>query len=285
MKLMKWFSLFIFLQISLSAQTTLEKEIAKIKDNPEIKLNYIGNDKVSVNYYSQKTRIFNLGRSVKQKPQYDSIPHFVFDLWKMDTSLFNYKFKFDQEVPIGTTWQSPLLGDINNNGKVELYGIKKGYYTDFSEVYCYEQNQKGIFSQVYKYPSNSLEGYNIYDIDRDGQQELHLITLQPEQIDSITEAHIMHQTFFKKPSDDSLATLFFLDYNIYSHDGLNVQLNDFTFGDFDKDSITEAIYYDISPQTIHLVKFNKNLLTFDSLLTYQTVDSEYVIGLDRKSVV
>jgi hypothetical protein len=80
MRFVKYFSLFIFLQISLSAQTTLEKEIERIKNNPNVKLNYFGNDRVSVNYYNMKTRVFNLGSSVRQKPQFDSIPRFVFDL-------------------------------------------------------------------------------------------------------------------------------------------------------------------------------------------------------------
>jgi hypothetical protein len=278
MKFLALSLLIYILQISLSAQTFLEKEITRVKYNPNIKLNYIGNNRVSVNYHNMKTRVYNLGRSVKQNPQFDSIPRFVFDLGQIDTSLFNYKFKFDQEVPIGTTWQSPVLGDINNNGRVEYYGIKKGYYTKFSEVYCYEQNVNGIFKEVYKYPSNTLVGYNIYDVDRDGQQELHLIALHQEPIDSITVVNVMDQTFYKKPSKDSIANQFFFDYNIYTHDLLNGQLNNFTFGDFDKDSTTEAIYYGLNPQTIHLVKFNKNLLTFDSLLTYPTINNEYVVG-------
>src|ERR1039457_3266155 len=132
MKFLTLFLLIYIIQISLSAQTSLEKEITRIKNNPNIKLNYIGNNRVSVNYCNMKTRVYNLGRSVKQSPQFDSIPRFVFDLGQIDTSLFNYKFKFDQELPIGTTWQSPVLGDINNNGRVEYYGIKKGYYTEFS---------------------------------------------------------------------------------------------------------------------------------------------------------
>jgi hypothetical protein len=275
MKFLTLFLLIYIIQISLSAQTSLEKEITRIKNNPNIKLNYIGNNRVSVNYYNMKTRVYNLGRSVNQNPQFDSIPRFVFDLGQIDTSLFNYKFKFDQELPIGTTWQSPVLGDINNNGRVEYYGIKKGYYTEFSEVYCYEQNVNGIFKEAYKYPPNTFGGYNIYDIDRDGQQELHLLTTQP---DSLSEYPIVEQTFYNKPFDDSLATSLFFEYNISTHDGLNNQLNNITFGDFDKDSTTEAIYYGLGPQTIHLVKFNKNLLTFDSLITYPTVDSEYVVG-------
>jgi len=264
----------LLLQISLSAQTTLEKEIARIKDCTDIKLNYIGNNRISVNYHDMKTRVFNLGSNDKQNPQFDSIPRFVFSLWQMDTTLFNYKFKFDQELPIGTI--IPLLGDINNNGKVEYYGMKKGYFDmDFSEVYCYEQNQNGKFLQAYKYPTNTFLGYNIYDIDRDGQQELHLIATHQ---DSISHYLIHDQTFYKKSSDDSLATRFYFDYNIYQGGGSNIQLNNFTFGDFDKDSIIEVIFYNFNPQEIHLIKFNKRLLTFDSLISYPTIDNEYIAG-------
>lgn len=275
MKKLRWVLLVIFIHVSLFAQTTLEKELANIKDNPDIKVTYLSDKKISLNYHNMYTRTFNIGENTKQNTSGDSVPKFIFNLNQMDTSLFKSKFKLQQQLPIAGTTRPPLLGDINNNAKVEFYGKKKGYFSGFSEVYCYEQNQNGVFTESYKYPSNTSKACNIYDIDRDGQQELHLIVLEP---DTIGQYPLTQQTFFKKTSNNSLATQLYFKYNISTHDGLNGQLNDVTFGDFDKDSVTEAIFYNISPQSIYLVKFNKNTLTFDSLMAYATPDSEYVVG-------
>lgn len=274
MKLIKYFSLLIFIQISLYAQTSLREELEKVKNNPEIKIEYLNATKISVNYSNLKTTIFNLGENTEQKAYVDTVPRFVFNLWELDTSLFNYKYYYWQEVPLGTDpIMKPLIGDINNNSLVELYGFKKDFFTGYSEIWCYEQKQNGIFQPTYKYPENTIIPYNIYDIDRNGDSELHLIATH---FDSLWGGYVHDQTFFKKPSFDSLATQFYFDYNIFTGDGFNNQLNDFTFGDFNNDNVTEAIYYSLL-QAVHLVKFNRNELTFDSVFIYSTfIDSIWV---------
>lgn len=291
MKLFKYFSVLIFIQISLSAQTSFDEELSKVKSNPDIKVEFLNKDRISVNYSNSKTTIFNLGGNFKQNINSDSIPRFVFNLWELDTSLFNYKYYFWQEVPVSFNFPNPFLGDLNNNNDVEIYGWKKGYYTEKSEIWCYEQDEFQIFRPAYKYPANTILSYNIYDIDSDGNQELHLIATH---FDSIWGGYVNDQTFFKKPSFDSLATQFYFDYNIFTGDGFNNQLNDFTFSDFNNDDTTEAIYHSLL-KAIHLVKFNKAELSFDSVFTYSTfIDSslghEFVAGfivgdfdLDRKT--
>lgn len=293
MKLLDYLVLLVFIQISLSAQTTVDDELAKVKSNPDIKVEFLSKDRISVSYSNLKTTIFNLGENLEQKNYVDTVPRFVFNLWELDTSLFNYKYYFWQEIDLGTySVMKPLIGDVNNNKRVEFYGHKKNFYTDFSEVWCYEQDVNGIFKSIYKYPTNSLMAYNIFDINGDDNLELHLINAY---LDSASGYVVYDQTFFKIPSVDSLATQFYFDYNIYTGDGFNIQLNDFTMGDFDNDGINEAIFFNFSPQQIWLVKFDEYELTFDSVLAYPTwyypgVGNEYVDGfvvgdfdMDRKT--
>jgi len=280
MKLIDYLALLVFIQIPLFAQTSLEDELIKVKSNPDLKVESVSKDRISVNYSNLKTTIFNLGENTNLKNNVDSVPLFVFNLWGLDTSLFNYKYYFWEEVPLGTDpIMKPLIGDINNNSLVELYGFKKDFFTGYSEIWCYEQKQNGIFQPTYKYPENTIIPYNIYDIDIDGNSELHLIATH---FDSLWGGYVNDQTFFEKPSFDSLATQFYFDYNIFTGDGFNNQLNDFTFGDFNNDDTTEAIYHSLL-RAIHLVKFNKAELTFDSVFTYSTfIDSslghEFVAG-------
>ncbi|MFH0734278.1 MAG: FG-GAP-like repeat-containing protein, partial [bacterium] len=245
-----------------------------------IKILDLGNDRISVNYNNTGTRIFNFGDNNKNQTLYNDVPTFTFNLANYDTSLYSYMFPFWQEIPLATNQIAvPLLSDVNNNNLTELYGYKKEYYLNRSEVWCYEQDFTGKFKPVYKYPENTSLAYNIYDVDRDGDLELHLVSLFQ---DSLTyEVH--NQSFFKKPAADSLATHLYFNYNIYTNNGFNIQLNDFTFGDFDNDDTTDVVYFGISPLKIHIAKYNELNLTYDSVLTYPTYlnpiwESEYISG-------
>ena len=267
--------LFLFLSVLVNAQTTLEKEIEKIKSNPNIKTEYIDDNLLKVNYDKLTCRTFYLGELESKKGIQDSIPRFVFNLWEMDTSLFNYKYQFWQEVPLGNYYIKPIIGDISNNNRVEYYGHKKDFFTENSEVYCYEQDANGIFNQAFKYPINTVGAHNIFDIDRDGNLELHLMATH---LDSAWGGYVHDQTFYKKTSETSLATNYYFDFNIYRGGGLNIQLNDFTIGDFDKDNINEVVFNNFMPREVWIAKFNEADTTFDSLKAFPTPYIEDVSG-------
>jgi hypothetical protein len=271
-------NMFLFVSISITAQTTLEKEIEKIKSNPNIKTEYIDDDLLKVNYDKFNSRTFYLGELESKKVTQDSIPRFVFNISEMDTSLFNYKYQFWQEVPLGNYYIKPIIGNISNNNRVEYYGHKKDFFTENSEVYCYEQDANGIFKQEYKYPSNTILAYNIFDINRDGNLELHLLDTTRYRIDSINWGILPDQSFFKKSSPNSLADSIFFKYNIYTYDNFNSQLNDFSIGDFDKDGINEAVYNNFGPRIIRIAKFNEANSTFDTIQAFQTPYVEDVAG-------
>ncbi|MBL1213998.1 MAG: hypothetical protein HND52_11625 [Ignavibacteriae bacterium] len=168
MILLRYFSLLFFFQFALFAQTRLEREINRIKDIPGITLEYLEGDRLSVNYDGMKTRIFYIGDKKPPKTTHKDVPSFVFDISELDTADFNHRYSFWQEVPIASSFFSPTVGDIDNDGRTEIYGYKKDFFTEQSEVYCYEQDNSGIFQSVYKYPENTINGFGIHDVDRKG---------------------------------------------------------------------------------------------------------------------
>lgn len=264
----------LFLSITISAQTTLEKEIEKIKSNPGVKLEYLDSNNLRIEYDKFTSRTYYLGSLEGTTKKLDSIPLFVFNLWQLDTALYNYKYQFWQEVPIVNYYIRPMIDDININGKLEYYGHKKDFFTENSEVYCYEQDNAGIFKQVFKYPHNTLLAYNIFDINRDGNLELHLFDTTIFRIDSINFGVLTNQAFFKKTNVNSLADSLYFKYKLYTLDNQNAQLDDFTFGDFDKDNINEAVFYNFNPREVRIVKYNSSIPTLDSIITFPITEYE-----------
>lgn len=261
--------MFLFIAYSLVniAQTNLNAEIERLKQNPDVKVEYLNNDRIQVNYGDFGKRIFYVGKNTNGATSTKEIPRFVFNVWELDTTQFAYKFSIWQEVPITTAIFNQVVGDINNNNKLELYGSIKDFNKDWSEVFGYEQNRDGIFKEAFKYPSNTILAKNIFDINNDNKNEFHILCTH---YDSIWGGNVHDQTFFTQPNDDSLATKYFFDYNIYRGGGLYIQLNDFNVGDFDKDSINEAVFYNFMPPEIWVTKFNLMHLTFDSILAFPT---------------
>jgi hypothetical protein len=267
MILLRYFSLLFFFQFALFAQTRLEREINRIKDIPGITLEYLEGDRLSVNYDGIKTRVFYIGDKEPPNTTHKDVPSFVFDISELDTADFNHLFYLWQEVPVASSFNNPTIGDLDNDGRTEIYGYKKDYFTDPDGVYCYEQDENGIFRAEYKYPENTVVGLGIKDVNGDGKDELHILAVH---YDSTWSGFVHDQTFYKSPRPNSLATEFYFDYNIYKGGGFNIQLNDFIVGDFNNDGINEAIFYNFAPQEIWITKFNVTELTFDSLLSYPT---------------
>ncbi|MFH0734277.1 MAG: hypothetical protein V1773_07170, partial [bacterium] len=84
MKLFRYLVMLIAFQFvvvcTITAQTTIEKEIEKIKTKSGIKILDLGNDRISVNYNNTGTRIFNFGDNNKNQTLYNDVPTFTFNL-------------------------------------------------------------------------------------------------------------------------------------------------------------------------------------------------------------
>ncbi|TAL74742.1 MAG: T9SS type A sorting domain-containing protein, partial [Bacteroidetes bacterium] len=153
----------------------------------------------------------------------------IFNFIGLDTLLYYKKFSFWQKVDIGChSDRRVFVEDINKNNRLELYGFSKSATSAVGPVEIYEQNNAGIFKKVYTYDSTSDFVLGIGDINSDGTKEVHIKT-----------EDTMNGKFYKSDSLGSLPTKF--DFVFYP---INTPylIRDLTFGDFDKNGITDYAF-------------------------------------------
>ena len=158
---------------------TRKEKLEQLKTRTDIQVTEIEKDILKLEYPHGKVIYKNIAdyqhqeSSIQQpfySPTYDST---IIDLTTIDTTLYYHKYRFWQEVPLGN-FRTLLVGDVNNNVLPELYGQMKDYTGPYSDIVCFEMNQQGIFNHVLSYDTTVI-AKTIYDIDKDGNQELHLI--------------------------------------------------------------------------------------------------------------
>jgi len=165
-------------------------------------------------------------------------------------------YSFWQEVPLGN-FRTLLVGDMNNNGRAELYGQMKDYTSDYTDITVFEMNQAGKFDSVFSYDTTVI-ARTIYDVDKDGYKELLLI----RNLDSVYPGNSYR--FYQKKLPYNLAdSLFFVFYPF----GTVHQQNDNYFGDWDGDTFTDQIFITISAN-INVFEFKESIPNFDSVYQY-----------------
>ena len=192
-------------------------------------------------------------------PNYDST---IINLITLDTIPFYQKYSYWQEVGVGTdNTKPPLVTDINNNGRPEIYGQIKSYFSGYSDNVIMEKNTQGGFDSVYSYDSTSI-ARTAYDINKDGHTEVLLHRFPPD-----TSLQGMQWPIFTQISDTTLATE--LSFVFYPFDTYNNQLNNNTFGDWDGDEITDQVFIrDCCPMSFYIYEYNSLINNFDSVYFY-----------------
>lgn len=257
--------------LSLAQQSRQEK-LQQLKTRDDIKVTEVENDVLKLEYRNGKVHYQNIGnykaptnhglQKTNYSPNYDST---IIDITTIDTTLYYQKYKYWQEVPISNLdMDHILIGDVNKNGRPELYAARKFYYKEQEPVAVYELNNSGKFQFVYQYDS-VLISENIYDIDKDGKEEVQLNMaagiwgVEPSQ------------RFFSKPTDNSLATR--LDFQFIPYDS-SYQMNDVTLGEYDGDQKTDLLFAGGAGKgSMHIFEYNSVTKTFDSVYRFQTVES------------
>lgn len=103
--------------------------------------------------------------------KYD-IPLLEIDPTLIDTSQYDGWYNYWTTVPVSNGTGVPLqVGDFNNNGKAEIYGSYKNFYTDY-ETHVYEIDTNGTFSQLYNYIPRHGSSMQITDVDNNGLLEV-----------------------------------------------------------------------------------------------------------------
>jgi hypothetical protein len=106
------------------------------------------------------------------------IPILEIDPNTIDTSRYTGWYRYWSSVPISTDpgqGQPPIVGDVNRNGKTDVYGL----YWDYGlpqETYAYEVDTNGAVSFLHDYSPVLRLPIGLLDADRDSLIELALLT-------------------------------------------------------------------------------------------------------------
>jgi hypothetical protein len=262
MKKLIVFCLILLISSTAPAQVSKEEKVEQLKNRNDIEVTEIEKDILKLEYPNGKVLIKNIAdyrppniqnqRPTAYSPTYDST---IIDLTAVDTTLYYQKYSYWQEVPIHN-WDFDCLriGDVNNNGRVELYGSRKYFWSKIEPVTIYELNDYGYFDFKYQYDT-VYHIQNIYDIDKDNKPEVHF---NPS-------AFIPYQQrYYSKVSDTSFATE--LNFNFY----LEGQLDDQTLGDYDGDQKTDLVFDRFSYPYVYIFEYSPAINNFDSVYRFDT---------------
>lgn len=187
------------------------------------------------------------------KEHSNSINTTIINVWEIDTSVYAHKFKFSQRVDITNYFEDTVpIYDINANGFPEIYGVTRNNWPFGGQVDILEQDSIGKFIKSISYDSTSLFVQGIGDINGDGVEEVHLRTTDT-----------LNGKFYKADSLGELPTKF--DFVFYFQP--IGQINDLTFGDFDKDGKTDCIFIDWP--TVYIAKYDSSLNNFVQSFYFQ----------------
>ena len=265
--------LLVVVSCSLFAQQSKQEKLQQLKTREDVKVTEVEPNILKLKYRNGKTLYKNIGeyqpptnnslQKTIYSPTYDST---IIDINTIDTTLYYQKYSYWQTVPLGN-FRTLLVGDVNKNGRPELYGQVKDYWTDYTDIMAFEMNSNGKFESVFSYDTTVVAG-NIYDVDKDGSEELRL-----ERNNTVTLPGKSFP-FYKKNSDTSLSTKMSF---IFAPNDTLFQQNDNYFGDWDEDLTTDQIF--ITPTYfINFYEYNPVLNNFDSVLVFDHRDIDLYFG-------
>jgi len=249
-----WFA-FNFFSFSQSQYLSREEKLQQLKAREDIKVTEVEPNILKLNYPNGKVLYKNIGnyqpstdyhQPTTYSPTFDST---IIDLTTIDTTLYYQKYTYWQEVPLGN-FRTLLVGDVNNNGRPELYGQMKDYTSPYSDIVAYEMNAHGTFNQAFYYDT-TVVAVSLYDVDKDGNKELHLAR---NYVDTMSSYLVWSFLFFQQSNDSSLANN--LSFIFKTRDTSDQQ-NDNYFGDWDGDDLTDQIL--IEPSGL----INENLFIYE----------------------
>lgn len=242
------------------AQNSKDEKLQQLKNRGDIKVTEVEPNFLKLEYPNGKVLYKNIAdyqhpetgiQKQEFSPTYDST---IIDLRTIDTTLYYHKYSFWQELPISNgDFDYVRIADVNNNGRPELYGFRKFFWSDLVPVTVYEINEQSTFDSIYQYDSIYITR-NIYDVNNDGGLEVQLLSLQYDE------------RFFSKDSDSSLATTVSFNFN----PDLPFQLDDPTLGKFDDDQKTDLVFDKAS--NVYIFEYNPIIKNFDSVYHFQVPD-------------
>jgi hypothetical protein len=266
MKIIRFISIMVLLSsICIAQQNTFNKEYELqrfVEQGGNVE--EISPNSYKIKYKDGTQKVFNFNELEKKNTLTDGFDITIINVWEIDTTLYATKFKFWQRVDIVNAFEGIVfVEDLNYNGLLELYGLSEyeGIYTGPAVIF--EQDNAGIFNKVYTYDSNSVFVQGMGDVDSDGEKEIHLRTIDT-----------LNGKFYRADSAGALPTNFDFIFYYYPPG----QINDMTFGDFDKNGVTECAFIDW-PIT-YIATFDSSINNFTKVFEYSVNDysSGFAIG-------
>jgi len=267
----------LFALSSFVLAQTKEEKLQQLKSRTDINVTEVGKDLLKLKYPNGKVLYKNIAdykpsynklQQTTYSPTYDST---IIDLNNIDTTLYYQMYSFWQEVPLGN-FRTLLAGDVNNNGRAELYGQMKDYTSDYTDIRVLEMNSQGSFDLVYNYDSSNVAEV-IFDIDKDNKNELRLMR---NYISTVSDTGWKQYLFFSKQSDSTLAQN--LSFIFQPRENNNSQQNDIYFGDWDGDINTDQIFIiPCCPGSIFFFEYDSISPNFNSVFqfNYEPIDLYY----------
>jgi hypothetical protein len=246
---MKLAGMVLLFAAQMFAQNKIENDsVSKLFQRKLVFSNSQQNE-VSITYPNNTTVSKMMNYHEDRQKQSVSIDSSGFDIRDIDTSQYSNKSKFWQEVPVGLAinW-APVVGDVNNNGRAEIYGPEKYYSTTNPFVVIYELDSLNKFKRIHQYADSVNEPQALIDLDNDGRQEL-IMNGQPRgmifQQDSISKLPVRYRTKFGR---------------------LESTKNRPHVGDFDKNGKTDIVY--MCDLHVLIEEYDKPTNSFDSIYSY-----------------
>jgi hypothetical protein len=227
-------------------------------------------EEISLNVYRLTNRIgesrtFYLTSKENVIENNEPVDTTIINIWEIDTTKYSGMFTFWQQVQVSNSLRAPLpIEDLNNNGYPELYGFTDAIIPNRAgPVRIYEQCVDGIFREIFKYDSSTIFVKGIGDMNSDGNKEILLVSTDDGGAD------VKYYPVFRSDSVGALPTIF--DFFFYQD---TLQINDMTFGDWDKNGITDCSFTtsDIWDTTMCVVaEYRSGTNNFEELFQFSSI--------------
>jgi len=221
-------------------QLKLYKEIEHLKQQG-VTARFIDNETVEL---KQDWSGFQRIKSLKEPDEVairawiaaDSIPLLEIDPALIDTNLYTGWYNYWTTVSLSNGISvPPLAGDVDHNGRMEVYGIYKDTTSYDFESRIYEVDTSGLVTFRYKYTPRRSGGMQITDIDNNGLQEVFFL---------YSDSTIINE----QVNYNSLPTKKKLVYAKYQSAGAILTNEKVT--ELDNDSLVDFIYRGSPPDSI-----------------------------------
>lgn len=187
-----------------------------------------------------ESRIFYFSSKENVIDKNEGVDTTIINVWEIDSTKFAGMFNFWQQVQVANfAWMPLPIEDLNNNGRLELYGFTSVINPNIAgPVKIFERNLSGVYQDIFSYELPTAFVKGIADLNGDGSKEIVIVAIIDE------DSTLYYYQVYKSDSSGVLPTT--LDFLFYL-DSLNVpfdlyQINDFAFGDWDNNGKPDCAF-------------------------------------------